>query len=351
MNIIYVGPLVHGGTCLQRLKALEHLGHQVLPVDTRPSEVAARERYFGERVWRRLLGPRDLARANSRILRLAAAQRPQVLWVDKGLTIRPETLQRVRSAAPGLVRVSYSPDDMLNPKNQSRRYVAGIPLYDLHVTTKSYNVVELQSLGARRVLFVDNAFCPFVHRPLTVTPEEQARLGGQVGFIGQFEEDRAWLLLFLAEQGLPVKVWGDWPRRKRRRHPNLQVMGTPVWGDDYARAISSFDINLAFLHKGNRDLQTQRSVEIPACGGFMLGERTAEHAHLFQEGVEAEFFASRQELLEKVRYYLNNPGRRQEIAAAGRRRCLEGGYSNVDRLRGILQQIFPDNGTSGELGP
>jgi spore maturation protein CgeB len=270
---------------------------------------------------------------------LAREEQPQVLWVDKGLTIRPETLKMARSIVPGLVRVSYSPDDMMNPRNQSRRYVADIPLYDLHVTTKSYNVAELQEAGARRVLFVDNAFCPFVHRPMALTPAEKESLGGQVGFIGQFEDDRARLLAFLAEQGIRVKVWGDWPRRWRNYHPNLLVMGAPVWGDDYARALGAFDINLVFLHKGNRDLQTTRSIEIPACGGFMLAERTGEHLRLFREGAEAAFFGSRAELLEKVKYYLHHPEERRQVAAAGRERCVVRGYSNVDRLKLVFNQI------------
>ena len=339
MNIIYVGPLVHGGTCLQRLKALEHLGHQVFPVDISPPEVATREMYFRERVWRKLMGPRDLAGVNPQILRLVREKQPQVLWVDKGLTIGPETLEMAKAMAPGLVRVSYSPDDMLNPMNQSRCYVVSIPLYDLHVTTKSYNVAELKEAGAPKVLFVDNAFCPFVHRPLPLTPTEKERFGGQVGFIGQFEDHRARLMTFLAEQGIPVKVWGKWPRRWRHRARNLMVMGLPVWGDDYGRAICAFDINLIFLSKRNRDLQTQRSIEIPACGGFMLAERTEEHLRLFREGTEAAFFGSREELLEKVKYYLQHPEERRQVAAGGRERCLTQGYSNVDRLKLVIHQI------------
>jgi hypothetical protein len=298
--------------------------------------------YFRERFWRRLLGPRDLAGANLLILEAVRQTQPQILWVDKGLTISPETLSQARAMAPRLVRVSYSPDDMLNPRNQSRRYVASIPIYDLHVTTKSYNVAELSAAGAPRVLFVDNAYCPFTHRPLTVTPAEQELFGGPVGFVGTFEPERARTLLFLAEKGIAVKVWGSWPRKWRRRHPHLRVMGMPLYGDDYARTINSFDVNLAFLRKHNRDLQTTRSLEIPACGGFMLAERTAEHQRLFAEGLEADYFSSQEELLEKIRYYLMNPGRRQAMAAAGRQRCLEAGYSNVHRLKSVLEQVLRD---------
>jgi spore maturation protein CgeB len=340
LKILYVGPLLEGGTCLQRLRALEYLGHEVFPVDTCPPEVSLAERRLWERARRRLMGPRDLARANQAILRLAGQEQPQVLWVDKGLAIRPETLEAATNLAPGILRVSYSPDDMLNPRNHSRCYLAAIPRYDLHVTTKSYNVAEMEALGAPRVLLVDNAYCPFTHRPLEVSESDRQRLGGGVGFIGTYERDRAEALLFLAKQGIPVKVWGNWPLRWQQRHPNLMVMGQCLWGDDYARAICSFAINLAFLRKENRDLQTTRSMEIPACGGFMLGERTKEHQRLFQEGVEAEFFDSLKELLERIHYFIAHEDQRQNIAIAGRRRCLEAGYSNMERLKSILQQVY-----------
>lgn len=57
---------------------------------------------------------------------------------------------------------------------------------------------------------------------------------------------------------------------------------------------------------------------------------------MFEEGKEAEFFGSDEELVEKVRFYLNHQEERRRIAAAGRRRCLESKYSNHDRMRSML---------------
>ena len=71
----------------------------------------------------------------------------------------------------------------------------------------------------------------------------------------------------------------------------------------------------------------------------MLAERTNEHMKLFEEGKEAEFFGSNEELLIKVNYYLSHEQERNRIAQAGRRRCISSGYSNHERLKAMLEVI------------
>jgi hypothetical protein len=172
---------------------------------------------------------------------------------------------------------------------------------------------------------------------MAVSAAERERVGGGVGFVGSWEAARAESMLHLARAGIDVRVWGNRWERQQARHPKLRIEGRALYGDDYGRAINAFDINLCFLRKLNRDLQTQRSVEIPACGVFMLAERTDEHCGLFEEGREAEFFGSDDELLVKVQHYLAHPDQRRAIANAGRERCLRDGYSYHDRLLEMLE--------------
>jgi spore maturation protein CgeB len=192
------------------------------------------------------------------------------------------------------------------------------------------------------VYYVAKGFSPEIHRPHPVTPELRERLGADVGFIGWPEAPRERSMRSLARAGVRVRVWGPWP--KHRAAPNLVVEGRPLWDDEYARAISATRINLGFLRQVNRDRHTTRSIEIPACGGFLLAERTPEHCELFREGVEAEYFASDGELLEKVRWYLAHEAERARVAAAGLSRCLDSDYSNDHQLALVLVQALARRG-------
>ena len=207
-------------------------------------------------------------------------------------------------------------------------------------TTKTYNVEELRALGCRRPLLIGNSYDPATHRPTEVSPAERDLYGGEVGFIGAWEAERAETLYYLATNGIRVRIWGGGWHKLRRRHERLVVEKRALWAEEDAKAVCSFDICLGFLCKANRDLQTSRTVEIPACQAFLLAERTDEQRALFEEGTEAEFFGSEEELLREIKYYLAHPAERKRIAAAGRERCLRSGYSHHERLKWALNQVL-----------
>jgi spore maturation protein CgeB len=93
------------------------------------------------------------------------------------------------------------------------------------------------------------------------------------------------------------------------------------------------------LRKVCPDQHTTRTFEIPACGSLLLADRTEEHQEFFEEGQEAEFFESCEELLEKVRFYGSNESARKRVADRGYKRCQEGGYAYVCRLRDALNAL------------
>ncbi len=65
-----------------------------------------------------------------------------------------------------------------------------------------------------------------------------------------------------------------------------------------------------------------RDFEVPAAGGFYLVEAAPDYDALFKPGEEVETWRTPGELLDKVRYYLQDEPAREKIAAAGRKRAL-----------------------------
>lgn len=97
-------------------------------------------------------------------------------------------------------------------------------------------------------------------------------------------------------------------------------------------------INLNLVNGNTDSGLNMRHFEITAAGGFMLCYHQPEIEEFFEVGKECDTFRNEQELLEKVRYYLEHSDQRVEIAAAGQRRTLsEHLYSH--RLQSILKMI------------
>jgi hypothetical protein len=181
---------------------------------------------------------------------------------------------------------------------------------------------------------------PELNRP--PSPDERDRtLEGRIVFAGSWEAERARTVEALADAQLPVTVLSSsvrWQRSAEGR-ASLEWRRWEVYGRAYSVALGSAAIALGVLRKAAGDLHTQRTFEIPACGVAMLAERTDEHLALFREGTEAEFFSSDAECVVKARRLLDDVTTRTAVAEAGRRRCLESGYSWADRLSKILRQV------------
>lgn len=347
MKVLYVGPVYRGSTALHRRNAIQQLGHEVTTLDTSipflPSDPSSKFLRECRRVLafaNRTFDPRFV---HFRMKRLSAKLQPDLVWVDKGQHLTPRVLEKCRALSPKSKWVNYSPDDMVNPKNQTPRYLGGLPLYDLMVTTKSYNVDELKALGAKNVYLVGNGFDPSIHNSVVDNGQQvNSTKVYDVVFVGAAESERVDSIRFLAEHDVHTDVFGTGKQwfDLASHHPNVTYHPGFVADADYREILHKSRIALCFLRKQNRDKVTSRSIEIPACGAFMLAERTEEHQALFQEGVEAEFFENNEELLDKCLKYLKDWEARDTIARNGLKRCHISGYSNHNRIESVFNYLF-----------
>ncbi len=347
LRITLVGQTFSEARTAQRAAAMRSLGYEVSCIPTAPEganyetppSILKRVRY-------RLRFPGDPAKANQAILR-EIENGTNVLWLDAADMIKPSSLRQVKESRRNISLIWYSEDDMMNPRLRTRQVDGTIPLFDLWVTTKSFNALpeELPALGAKNVFFVNNSCDPTLHRPVKISEKEQIQFGAPISFIGSFEEPRAQSLLYIAKRGMKVRIWGNGWSDWIGRHPNLKIENQPVYNDNFSKVVAASTINLCFLRKSNRDLQTCRSVEIPACAGFMLHERNNEIVNLYRDEREAIYFSTDEELSTLCSSWMKRDKKRTDIGRAARKRTLELGLtheSNISRIINALLSMNPD---------
>jgi spore maturation protein CgeB len=362
MKILYSGHLTPGQTCRMRRDELVGLGHEVIDYNT---EAPWQEtEWFGKHLQKRLLFGPVLDKINRDILRLAEQHRPDWFWGDKQEYLRPQTLEQLRSM--GIRSVHFTPDPYFTLSwKRTRLMDRCMPLFDSVITSKTYELEQYRKV-CKQVIYMPLGFSETVHRPLET---EATQPGGKfytpIGFIGGWEPRREEYLSKLVQAGGKLKIWGyAWDhlidgRWTVRRAYRLKInagnakfriarntslancwQSGEIYGDEYAQALTGTKISVGFLRFVCPDQHTTRTFEIPACGSMLLGDRTPEHQEFFEEGKEAEFFSSVDEMVEKAIYYQEHEHERLAIAQAGKRRCHESGYSYRGRLQKVLAELY-----------
>jgi spore maturation protein CgeB len=357
LKILYLGEIGLGQTALMRLHALERLGHSVFGVHT--SEPWKRATWTKRQLQRRIHRGSVVDEINAIILRAAREFKPGVVWADKQEYLHTETIYELRRLGARTVHFTPDPYFSLDWK-RTRLMDEAIGAFDALVYCKSYERSQYEALG-KPVIYMPLGYCDEVHRPLL---SQDARWKCKVGFLGGWEPRRERLLHEVTAAGIDLKIWGGYweflqdgkwtPRRaivlrqlagkeKFRFHRDEGLarahQGGEVYADDYARALTGCSIGLGFLRRVCPDQHTTRTFEIPACGSMLLADRTEEHQEFFEEGKEAEFFASCEELIDKLKFYGCNESARKRVADGGYKRCKNAGYAYVCRLTGALQGL------------
>jgi hypothetical protein len=333
VRILYIGDDWLGSNASSLADGFRLAGHEVIVVDS--TAVSLPARLSPPWVYAKLAGTRapwEIEAVHRRIERRAAEFHPDLVFGFKTVHLDQSRLL----ATPAQWHVHYSPDDASNPYNTSPAYLEFEREWDLVVTTKRYNVLELLERGARAVKFVLSAYDPAWHHLCARRGSRQYLLG----FVGTCRPDRRAGMIDLARRygdGMFVRGPGWW-RVPELRRTRATVAG-PVYGEHFSAVVASATANLVLLNSDNRDTQTCRTFEVPAAGGLFVGERTDEHRDLLDEGTECLLFSGDDELHEHLHWCRGNPELARKIAESGHQRIANGGHRYVDRAREIIAEL------------
>jgi spore maturation protein CgeB len=335
MRILFLGS--RAGSAGQRAGALGRLGHQVAVVD--PADAIRGSRAIGAWAWRTGgLFVEPLVRRY--VLRHLPWQRLDMVLVDGGDLVGSRLIGRLQKHCGRIV--NYNLDDPFGTRDgrRWRLYLRAVPSYDLVVVVRDVNVGEALAHGARNVLRVFRSADEVWHAPRPLGAAQRARWASDVVFVGTWMPGRGRFIADLIDAGLPVSIFGNrWHKAPEHRFIRRAWRGSEIVGVDYVSAIQSAQVCLGLVSKGNRDLHTQRSAEIPFAQGVFCGERTSEHEALYSDGREAVLWADAEECVARCRSLLGRADLQESIARAGRARCLANGLTNETVLQQVLDAV------------
>ncbi|MFN3998543.1 glycosyltransferase [Algoriphagus sp.] len=289
----------------------------------------------------KILRPLYFVDFNRQIIQAFDRFLPDFVLVYKGAFVFPSTLDFFKSK--GVKIINFYPDVSFHTHGTLLQKT--LPKYDKIFTTKSFGAKDYQEqLGLKDVVFVPHGFDPEVHKSIEkeFIPSDYFC---DVSFIGTYSPKKQKILEAITQRfpSINLKIWGTQWEKCTTRILYRHIQPSGVFGDLYAAAIGASKINLGILSEqvkgaSSGDLITSRTFHIPASKGFLLHEKNEESILYFKENVEAGFYESIPDLLDKIEYFLNNETERLQIAAAGYQRSLKE-HSLDQRAQTVISHI------------
>jgi hypothetical protein len=283
--------------------------------------------------WLRGRRPVRLEAFGRDVLRAADRFRPSIVLTTGLAPVRDEVLERLGER--GVVRANFLTDDPWNPVHRAPWFFDALPHYDHVFTPRHANVADLQRAGRGTVEYLPFAYDPAVHfveEPESA--EESDRYHTDVMLAGGGDEDRVAVVAALTGAGLTVALyggyWDSFPATRGLARGWLDPAGL-------RRATRAARVSLGLVRRANRDGHAMRSFEVPAMGGCLLAEATADHRALFgPEGESVLYFATPDEAAAQAARLVGDAALRQRLVRRAHALVTGGAHSYQDRLAALL---------------
>jgi spore maturation protein CgeB len=279
----------------------------------------------------------------SLLQRCAEFQPPLVLCVG----IAPVSREVLLGMQKMGIRVfNYLTDDPWNPGCCPSWFLAALRYFDHVFSPRRANLEDLQRHGCPAVSYLPFAYDEEAHLGSLPTVEDNDPSRPDIVFVGGADSDRVPFMTALLQADFNLELYGGYWERytQTRRHAGGHI--SPL---ETQRITAHAKIALCLVRRANRDGHVMRSLEIPAMGGCMLAESTAEHRDLFgDEGQAVLYFHNIPELIQKTRWLLDHPEERQRLREAVHRLITTSRHTYRDRLRSMLACLAVDSAMERE---
>jgi hypothetical protein len=253
---------------------------------------------------------------------------PAVLIATGLAPLQASTLRRARER--GVTTVNFLTDDPWSPVSRSAWFLEALPFYDRVFTPRRANIADLLAHGCRTVEYLPFGFDPALFFPDPPPPDARGSYAADVFFAGGADGDRRPFIAALLAEGFSVSLYGNYWDRYPESRQAARGQGSPA---ELRHAIAEAKVCLGLVRRVNRDGHAMRSIEVPAAGGCLLAERTAEHVEVFGPNDDAvAYFDDVTSMVQAVRELVPDEPRRRRLAARAHAIVRDGAFTYGDRL-------------------
>jgi Uncharacterized protein conserved in bacteria len=268
--------------------------------------------------------------------------RPDIFLGNWGGSYYPETITEIKRLF-NVITINWLIDFPGEP-GALEAAIKAVPAYD-YFFAQSTDALEVHAEhGNKGGMWLYAACDPDIHKPLKLTDEEKKKYGSDISFVGSMYPER--IELFETLMDFDLGIWGPgWENLEGGSPLRNYIRGGSVTPDTWIKIYSASKIVINYMgHYGedideNRVYQASpRVFETLACDSFQIVDAKRDVLALFKSGEHLVCFKKIHEAKELVKYYLNHPQERKEIAQKGYREVLEK-HTYVHRIKELLKAI------------
>jgi spore maturation protein CgeB len=221
-----------------------------------------------------------------------------------------ETLMKIRELSPDTKTINFFGDDDIQFDNFSRYYALFFD-YSLIVQKKYIDYYKKDGINN---IFLTTGVNLDNFKPLSLEKKYD------VTFIGAPKQDRYDFICYLRKNGINVNVFGwGWEKYNDLK----DICGGVLSSEELVKTVNQSRINLSFSKNARGESHIKgRIFEMSACKSFLLIESFMGYYDFFKKEKEIVMFKDKEELLEKIKYYLKHEEEREKIAENAYKRIL-----------------------------
>lgn len=199
--------------------------------------------------------------------------------------------------------------------------------FDFFSTPDLHGEMKYRELGLPNAIYFPFGCNEQIFRKLDVPKKYD------VSFVGGWHPYRAWLIERIRKAGVAVKVAGHrWPSGEvdqenmvsifNESRINLNLSNSASWDLRYLASSPRALVNRVRSRK-NIEQMKARIFEVNGCGAFQLSYYVEGLAHCYEPDREIGVYADADDLIEKIKFYLQHDELRESVADAGYVRTIK----------------------------